>query len=112
MKQSPMKPQNFIREEELKNRVATLYFGKYDCDRIVGNIDFCILPRWRDPRQMVLIPDAFGYNERGEVVLAQIGANSFTHAYDYIGNQTNFAANAATNTFTHNNLNQMEPEVK
>ena len=28
-----------IREEELKNRVATAYFNKYDCDRIVGNID-------------------------------------------------------------------------
>ena len=31
-----------IREEELKNRVATAYFSKYDCDRIVGNIDFCV----------------------------------------------------------------------
>ncbi len=47
-----------IREEELKNRVATLYFGKYNCDRIVGNIDFCVLPRRRDPRQMTFIPDA------------------------------------------------------
>ena len=26
-----------MREEELKNRVATEYFGKYDCDRIVGH---------------------------------------------------------------------------
>ena len=46
------------REEELKNRVATLYFGKYDCTRIVGNIDFCVLPKRRDPRQMTFIHDA------------------------------------------------------
>ena len=45
-----------MREEELKNRVATLYFGKYDCTRIVGNIDFCVLPKRRDPRQMTLDP--------------------------------------------------------
>ena len=42
--------QTSIREEELKNRVATVYFGKYDCDRIVGNIDFCVLPKRRDAR--------------------------------------------------------------
>ena len=29
--------QTSIREEELKNRVATVYFGKHDCTRIVGN---------------------------------------------------------------------------
>ena len=32
-----------IREEELKNRVAALFFGKCDCTRIVGNIDFCVI---------------------------------------------------------------------
>ena len=53
-----MSQQNTIREEELKNRVATLYFGKYDCIRIVDNIDFCVLPKRRDPRQMTFIPDA------------------------------------------------------
>ena len=52
-----MSNQASIREEELKNRVATLYFGKYDCTRIVGNIDFCVLPKRRDPRQMMFIPD-------------------------------------------------------
>ena len=52
--------------------------------------------------------DAFTYNERSEVVSAQIGANSFAHAYDDIGNQTNFVANAATNAYTHNALNQIE----
>ena len=46
-----------IREEELKNRVAAMFFGKYDCTRIVGNIDFCVAPKRRDPRQMTFIPD-------------------------------------------------------
>lgn len=35
-----------IREEELKNRVASAYFGKFDCGRIVGNIDFCVSPKY------------------------------------------------------------------
>ncbi|WP_027003455.1 hypothetical protein [Hugenholtzia roseola] len=34
-----------IREEELKNKVAETYFAPYDCTRIVGNIDFCVLLR-------------------------------------------------------------------
>ena len=46
-----------IREEELKNRVAAVFFGKYDCTRIIGNIDFCVSPKRRDPRQMTFIPD-------------------------------------------------------
>lgn len=50
--------QNAIREEELKNRIAALFFGKYDCTRIVGNIDFCVSYRRRNPLQMTLIPDA------------------------------------------------------
>ena len=34
--------QTSIREEELKNRIAAEFFGKFDCTRIVGNIDFCV----------------------------------------------------------------------
>ena len=52
-----MSRQTNIREEELKNRVAAMFFGKYDCTRFVGNIDFCVLPKRRDPRQMMFIPD-------------------------------------------------------
>ena len=47
------------------------------------------------------------YNSRSEVVSAAIGANLYVHTYDDIGNHTLFADNAATNTFTHNNLNQL-----
>ena len=31
-----MNHQPAIREEELKNRVATVYFGRFDCTRIGG----------------------------------------------------------------------------
>ncbi len=31
-----------IREEELKNKVASEWFGKYDTTKIVGNVDFCV----------------------------------------------------------------------
>jgi hypothetical protein len=34
-----------IREEELKNKVAQDYFGRYDCTKIVGNVDFCVCMR-------------------------------------------------------------------
>ena len=50
--------QTSIREEELKNRVAAEFFGKFDCTRIVGNIDFCVCAKRRDVRQMTLLPDA------------------------------------------------------
>ena len=53
-----MSHQAAIREEELKNRVAVMFFGKYDCTRIVGNIDFCVSPKRRDSRQMTFVPDA------------------------------------------------------
>ena len=54
------------------------------------------------------ISSSFAYNDRSEVVSAQIGTNIFAHVYDYIGNQTLFSANAATNAYTHNALNQIE----
>ena len=31
-----------IREEELKNKVTEAYFEKFDCTKIIGNIDFCV----------------------------------------------------------------------
>ena len=54
------------------------------------------------------VASSFAYNDRSEVVAAQIGTNSFAHAYDFIGNQTLFAENAVTNAYTHNALNQIE----
>lgn len=31
-----------IREEELKNSIAQDYFKKFDCNKILGNVDFCV----------------------------------------------------------------------
>ena len=53
------------------------------------------------------VQSAFTYNDRSEVLSAAIGTNLFTHAYDDIGNHTLFGDNATTNTFTHNQVNQM-----
>ena len=33
---------NNCREEELKHKVAKDYFGKFDCTKIIGNVDFCV----------------------------------------------------------------------
>lgn len=53
------------------------------------------------------VDSTFAYNNRSEVVSAAIGTNLFTHAYDDIGNHLLFGDNATTNTYTHNNLNQI-----
>ena len=34
-----------IREEELKNKVGKYWFSAFDTTEIVGNIDFCVLPK-------------------------------------------------------------------
>ena len=34
-----------LKEEEIKNRVAADVFGDYDCARILGAVDFCVMPR-------------------------------------------------------------------
>ncbi len=53
------------------------------------------------------VASTFVYNDRSEVLSAAIGTNLFTHAYDDIGNHLLFGDNATTNTFTHNQVNQM-----
>ena len=53
------------------------------------------------------VDSTFSYNNRSEVVSAAIGTNFFAHAYDDIGNHLLFGDNAVTNTYTHNNLNQI-----
>ena len=53
------------------------------------------------------VASTFAYNDRSEVLFAAIGTNLFTHAYDDIGNHLLFGDNSTTNTFTHNQVNQM-----
>ena len=53
--------------------------------------------------------DEFSYNERGEVVFSRRGAENAeedSYSYDSIGNLLFSSCNAATNTYTANNLNQ------
>ncbi len=37
-----------IREEELKNKLTQDYFKKFDCTKVIGNIDFCVSSHGRD----------------------------------------------------------------
>ncbi len=57
------------------------------------------------------VQSAFAYNNRSEVVSAAIGTNIFSHAYDSIGNHVLFSDNLTTNTFAHNQVNQMVGRV-
>lgn len=38
-----------LKEEEIKNRVAADLFPAYDCNRILGNVDFCVQPKNQGP---------------------------------------------------------------
>ena len=38
-----------LKEEEIKNKVATDWFPGYDCTRILGNVDFCVQPKEEGP---------------------------------------------------------------
>ena len=38
-----------LKEEEIKNKVAADLFPSYDCTRILGNVDFCVQPRYAGP---------------------------------------------------------------
>ena len=42
-------PYSNLREEELKNKIAQDYFGDFDCSKIIGNIDFCVIFKTEKP---------------------------------------------------------------
>jgi len=44
-----------IAEEELKNKVVQDYFSEYDCTKIIGKVDFCILPRQKQLNQTKIL---------------------------------------------------------
>ena len=46
------------------------------------------------------------YNRRSELAAATIGAGRYGYAYDAIGNRLRASANAVTNSYTANSLNQ------
>ena len=46
-----------IREEEVKNKVGQDFFGDFDTTKILGNIDFCVTPKNKNPKQTQLFDD-------------------------------------------------------
>ena len=52
---------NNIREEELKNKVASDYFSKFDTTKIIGNVDFCVVSR--DSSQELFETESFLWAE-------------------------------------------------
>ena len=50
--------------------------------------------------------NTFSYNARGEIIGSSISGNTYTYAYDSIGNRIASAGNNVTNTYTANSLNQ------
>ncbi|MDR3286025.1 MAG: hypothetical protein LBT27_01105, partial [Prevotellaceae bacterium] len=46
-----------IREEEIKNSVATDFFGQFDCDKIVGFIDFAV--KLKRPKNTIDFDDEY-----------------------------------------------------
>ncbi|GHT41020.1 hypothetical protein AGMMS49965_10170 [Bacteroidia bacterium] len=51
-----------IREEELKNSVATDFFKDFDCDKIVGFIDFAVKVK-RKSSNLLSLEDLTGFND-------------------------------------------------
>ena len=99
------------RDEYRRNLVTNCatYFNSTPVDSNLYVFDALSRPTARTTGTTGVPPvDAtFAYNNRSEVVSAAIGTNSFAHAYDDIGNHLLFGYNAVTNTYTHNNLNQI-----
>lgn len=46
-----------IREEELKNKVGQDFFSDFDTSKILGNIDFCVTPKNKNPKQTALFDE-------------------------------------------------------
>ena len=85
------------------------YFNSFPVDSNAYVFDALSRPITRTTGTTGILPVAstFAYNDRSEVLSATIGTNLFTHAYDDIGNHLLFGDNTTTNTFTHNQVNQM-----
>ncbi|HMP90393.1 MAG TPA: hypothetical protein PJ991_09335, partial [Kiritimatiellia bacterium] len=59
-----------------------------------------------DTRPSMLFSNTFEYNARSEVISALMGDDDHEYVYDAIGNRERSRVNAATNTYTANELNQ------
>ena len=68
--------------------------------------EYDLLNRPTNATDSVSLAREWLYNRRSELAAASIGTNSYCYAYDTIGNRLWSAANAATNAYTANSLNQ------
>ena len=61
---------------------------------------------WRNAQIFTPTSDAFGYNERSEVVFSRGDAEDAEYSYDEIGNLVACSSASITNQYVANNLNQ------
>ena len=82
------------REEEIKNVIAKEFFCEYDCTKIIGNIDFCVMEKPTDKNRQLAIFDeemlrVFAWGEAKRGVRADIYA-SFVQLILTIGKAKTF----------------------
>ena len=68
--------------------------------------DYDLLNRPTNATDSMTLVREWLYNRRSELAAATIGADRYGYAYDSIGNRIWSAANAVTNSYTANSLNQ------
>jgi len=68
--------------------------------------EYDLLDRPTNATDSVSLVREWLYNRRSELAAATVGAGSYGYAYDSIGNRLWSAANAVTNSYTANSLNQ------
>ena len=68
--------------------------------------DYDLIGRPTNATDSASLARAWQYNRRSELAAVSIGTNRYAYSYDTIGNRLWSAANANTNEYTANNLNQ------
>ena len=68
--------------------------------------EYDLLNRPTNATDSVSLAREWLYNRRSELAAASVGTNLYGYAYDTIGNRLWSAANAVTNSYSANNLNQ------
>ncbi len=68
--------------------------------------DYDLIDRPTNATDSVSLVREWLYNRRSELAAATVGADRYGYAYDSIGNRLWSAANAVTNSYTANSLNQ------
>ena len=78
-----------ICEEELKNKVAQNYFSEFDCTKIIGNIDFCVILNEKGRKKSLFEQESLLWAEAKKGIKADIYA-SFVQLIITIGKARTF----------------------